>query len=132
MDHKGTVWGPPLWNVFFADARRAISAAEFEKIICDDDLNAFRIVESWRGEPEKIHRWAAANHVFFDSGKKSARKNTTVSSRPVKLLGVVFDCQLLMHEAVRTSVTEFGWRICALLRARRITPMRSSSSSTSH
>ena len=33
MVFQGTVWGPPLWNVFYADARVAIQSAGFEEEI---------------------------------------------------------------------------------------------------
>ena len=36
-----------------------------------------------------------------------------------RLLGVVFDPQLLMHKGVRTIATEAGWRLSALLRPRK-------------
>ena len=37
----------------------------------------------------------------------------------VKLLGVVFDPALLMHDAARTVATEAGWRLQTLLKVRR-------------
>ena len=42
MVYQGTVLGPPLWNIFFKDARSAIRAHRFTEIVYADDLNAFR------------------------------------------------------------------------------------------
>ena len=44
MAFQGTVWGPPLWDVFYADARHAIQAAGLEVVVYADDLNAYRAV----------------------------------------------------------------------------------------
>ena len=42
MVYQGTVWGPPLWNCFYADARKAIITKAFTEIVFADDLNAFK------------------------------------------------------------------------------------------
>ena len=42
MVYQGTVWGPPLWNVFVADASNVLKALLFEEIFYADDLNAFK------------------------------------------------------------------------------------------
>eukprot|EP00969_Alexandrium_andersonii_P106447 4696418-Alexandrium_andersonii.AAC.1 len=69
----------------------------------------------------KLHRCGAANRVSFDAGKESAQ--IVSRHRPAgdnfHLLGVKFDCKLLMHDAVRESATESGWRLRALMRTQR-------------
>eukprot|EP00969_Alexandrium_andersonii_P039376 1725715-Alexandrium_andersonii.AAC.1 len=45
MVFQCTVLGPPLWNLFFSDARRAISAAGFAELIYADDLNTCRVMD---------------------------------------------------------------------------------------
>ena len=42
--YQGTIWGPPLWNHFFGDAKYAIKEANFIESISVDDLNAFQVV----------------------------------------------------------------------------------------
>jgi len=42
MTYQGTVWGPPLWNLFFADAPLAVRKCAFQEVIYVNDLNAFR------------------------------------------------------------------------------------------
>ena len=37
MVFQGTVWGPPLWNSFYADSYRPIRMSEFSEIIFADD-----------------------------------------------------------------------------------------------
>ena len=43
---QGTVWGPPLWNCHYEDARRAVNDAGFEETVFADDLNWFRKFDS--------------------------------------------------------------------------------------
>ena len=40
--YKGTVLGPPLWNAFFSDSRRALACIGFKETVFADDLNAWR------------------------------------------------------------------------------------------
>ena len=42
MVFQGTVLGPPLWNLFFEDARTAVNEVFFTEYVYADDLNAFR------------------------------------------------------------------------------------------
>ena len=42
MVFQGTVWGPQLWNTFFADAWRATQKAGFAETVFADDLNAHK------------------------------------------------------------------------------------------
>ena len=39
---QGTVWGPLLWNLFFADSRVPIQNEGFQEFAFDDDLNCFK------------------------------------------------------------------------------------------
>eukprot|EP00969_Alexandrium_andersonii_P180106 7960468-Alexandrium_andersonii.AAC.1 len=54
----------------------------------------------------QLHRWGAANRVIFDSGKESARNVSR--HRPAggnfHVLGVEFDCKLLMYDAVHECI----------------------------
>ena len=68
-----------------------------------------------------LHRWGAANRVAFDPGKKEfvfiRRRNAM--GNDFRILGVDFDPQLLMRKAARKIATEAGWRVKAILRAKR-------------
>ena len=132
---QGTVWGPPLWNIFYADARHAIQAAGFEEVVYADDPNAY---VPRRSEPctvpldaaltqaaecqSSLHRWGQANQVVFDPAKESFHilSRTQGYGDNFSLLGGEFDMQLLMHSAVHQCAIEAGWRARSLLRAQKI------------
>ena len=42
MVFQGTVLGPPLWNIFYADCSRPVQKKGFNESIFADDLNGFR------------------------------------------------------------------------------------------
>ena len=44
MVYQGTVLGPPLWNIFYADAAVAVNLLGFLEIIFADDFNAWQKV----------------------------------------------------------------------------------------
>ena len=81
MVFQGTVWGPPLWNLFFGDSERPVHKTGFEPIVYADDLNAIKVLDSdieneqalleGRRCQEELHRWGRANGVSFDLGKES-------------------------------------------------------------
>jgi len=131
MVHQGTVTGPILWNLFFEDARLAINECFFTEVVYADDLNAYRIfssathndniIVSLKSCQQELHKWGAANQVAFDAGKES--QHVLSSSDPFgsnfKMLGVPFDPQLLMADAVSEIVSAAGWKLRTLMRTRR-------------
>ena len=46
MVFQGTVLGPPLWNAFYADCRRAVEACGFQDLFFADDLNCWKTYPS--------------------------------------------------------------------------------------
>jgi len=81
MVYQGTVLGPPLWNVFYADAAVAVNSVEFLEIVFADDLNCFKDFglhiphETLHAEMDRcqseLHKWGKANQVSFDPAKES-------------------------------------------------------------
>jgi hypothetical protein len=81
MVFQGTVLGPQLWNLFFADVADAIREFMFEEVIFADDLNAYRILPSSTPNgtamqalynvQHELHKWGEANQVSFDAVKES-------------------------------------------------------------
>jgi hypothetical protein len=131
MVFQGTVLGPPLWNVFFADAKAAVREYLYEEIVYADDLNAFRvfsgttancIVEATsRSCQAELRKWGAPNQVQFDASKESHHilSRAEPSGDDFKLLGVTFDSELFMARAVSEVVIAASWRLTSLLRTRR-------------
>ena len=128
---QGTVLGPTLWNLFFEDARTALNEWFFEEAVYADDLNAYRVFmpevsnatigTTIKSCQNALHAWGKANQVVFDATKES---NHILSlSEPAgdlfKLLGVTFDIQLAMTDAVAEIVAAASWKLRTLLRTRR-------------
>ncbi len=138
---QGTVLGSPLWNVFYADSRAPLQKSGYTETAFADDLNcwkAFRkvprpagmqgplpthgpLLADLRGAQRELHLWGQANQVLFDPTKESFHvlHRTLHFGENFKVLGCLFDPQLLMHAAARHVATEAGWRLQTLLRSRR-------------
>ena len=43
MIFQGTVWGPCLWNLFYADVRTPVRNLVFTESVFADDLNSFKL-----------------------------------------------------------------------------------------
>ena len=128
---QGTVWGPPLWNVYYADASMAVRKTDFEDIVFADDLNCTKVLppsatnddaftDAKRCQSE-LHKWGNANQVLFDPGKESFHviHRTRGEGGNFTILGIEFDTALLMHDAARNIAVESGWRLKTLLRTRQ-------------
>ena len=127
---QGTVLGPPSWNVFFGDAHLSLEEGYVDTTYADDK-NAYKrfgrdaehdsIYDDMRKCQDSLHEWGQGNQVVFDPSKKSFHilHRLWPSNTEFKILGVLFDSQLRMHAAVRSLATQGGWRLKALLRARR-------------
>jgi hypothetical protein len=131
MVFQGTVWGPPLWNTFFEDARNAIHELHFKEMVYADDLNAYRafprvtarqkMLESARLCQEELHQWGKANQVTFEASKESFHivSKSEPFGRDFKLLGITFDTSLTMAAAVEEVIAAAGWKLKMLIRTRR-------------
>ena len=128
---QGTVWGPVLWNLFYEDSNAAMKKQEFVEIKFADDLNAFKEFDPGVEDAElfkamdacqvELHRWGEANQVVFDAGKEG--KRILSRSRPVgdsfTLLGIQFDCKLIMNTAIDALLSKCRWKLRSLLRCQR-------------
>ena len=131
MTFQGTVWGPCLWNAFFADVVFPCRFCAFEQIIFADDFNCFRFfdnnidIDFVLGQlsrvQDEVHKWGAANGVTFEASKESFHILSRVHhfGESFRVLGVTFDTQLIMSEAIGECAQECHWRLSALLRTRR-------------
>ena len=67
MVYQGTVLGPPLWNIYYADAAIAVKVHGFLEIVFADDLNCFKdfgihisnseLHEEMRRCQQEPHKW---------------------------------------------------------------------------
>ena len=133
---QGTVLGSPLWNLFYEDARESVNKKGFSESVFADDFNCWKrfevkhtevkehqtkALDELREAQKELHLWGEANRVLFDPSKESLHllHKRFYSGDNFKLLGMVFDPQLLMHHAAREVATEAGWRLQTLLKVRR-------------
>ena len=130
MVFQGTVLGPQLWNIFFADAAESIQMTGHTEVVYADDLNAYKfyaastenddILREISACQRNLHEWGKANRVSFDAGKESS--HVMSQHDPVggecKILGISFDTKLTMRDAVADLVKECGWKKTALLRCK--------------
>ncbi len=130
---QGTVLGPPLWNVFYADASFPVRSLGFVETVFADDFNCWKgfgkdglptmlkCEIEMRGAQRELHRWGQANRVAFDPSKESfiIMGRLGAMGGNFRLLGVTFDPKLLMHAGAREIAIEAGWRLKSILRARR-------------
>ena len=131
MVYQGTVWGPPLWNSFFEDARKAVASNEFSETAYADDLIAFRgffegvshaiLDAAMLSCQSDLRRWGEANQVTFDPAKESFHIISRHRPKGTNFveLGVEFDCRLIMRDAVHQCAVEAGWKIKCVLRPQR-------------
>ena len=134
MVYQGTVWGPSLWNLFFEDARHAITTKGYEEVVYADDLNAFKahdrstpndtLLTETATTQKELHTWGAANKVTFDSAKESSHVlcRDDPAGGDFKILGVTFDCRLSMKTCVHDLANKCAWKIRTLMCGHRYYP----------
>eukprot|EP00969_Alexandrium_andersonii_P232967 10285521-Alexandrium_andersonii.AAC.1 len=105
---------PKIVRVVRSQLRPRAAQVGFAEVVFADDLNAYRILPRGCDDDEafaliaecqqELHQRGAANRVAFDAGKESAHivARQRPSGENFHILGVDFDCQLLMHEAVHS------------------------------
>jgi hypothetical protein len=123
--------GPPVWNHCFSDACLAVNSLAFVETVYANDMNVFKGFDSRIPYADILaelaqcqhswHRWGKGNCVTFDPSKENVhiihRRHHCHDS--FKILGVVFDSQMNMHEALRVLAIEGGWRLRAILRVQQ-------------
>ena len=131
MIYQGTVWGPWFWNIFYEDARLALHVAEFMEVVFADELNAFRsfalstandvAIGAAEACQQELHKWGRANQVQFDQKKESLHivSHYCPVGSNFKILGLNFDCRLIMGDAISGLVSEMRWRVKSILRTQR-------------
>ena len=131
MVYQGPVWGPPLWNSYFADARLEAEAEGFEDTFFADDLNLFRafpsstnnttVKEVLRDCQTALHKWGEKNQVSFDASKECQHilHRRKPEGDNFKILGVLWDTKLTMLAECQEVAVRAGWKLKTLLRTRK-------------
>jgi hypothetical protein len=127
---QGTVLGPPLWNLFFADVIAPAESTGGAGKMFADDLNVFqefdltqtneemtRTMQSCRAE---VHKWGRKNRVIFDAAKEHLVIIHPILAHgdPFKLLGCLVDCKLQMHQAIDAILAQIRPKMKVILRTR--------------
>ena len=131
MIFQGSVLGPTLWNLFYANSVRPVEKKGFTESIFADDLNCFKnfhrsigpdyVLRQIRECQNEVHKWGYANRVTFDPGKE----DTLIldSQHPhgefFEILGVQFDTKLTMYAEVSRTANEASKRCHIVLKIRR-------------
>ena len=137
MVYQGTVLGPLLWNIFFADVSDAVLAQDdFLDAKFADDLSACKefpvdtenadVLNELHSCRASVHAWGKRNRVAFDGSKEEfcVLDANFGHGRPFRLLGPIIDSKLRMHECVDKVYKRAKPKARRLLRARRFFSQR--------
>ena len=131
MVYQGTVLGPPLWNLFFADVALAVRYCNFLDTLFSDDLNCYKdlqpevpntaAVKELEKCQERVHLWGKANQVEFDSSKESFHvlHRSDPYGEDFKVLGVLWDTKLNMEAECEEVGKRAYSKVRALLKLRK-------------
>ena len=127
---QGTVFGPPLWNVFFGDVAKPARSTGGKEAMFADDLKMFQEFHRLTSLPDvmsklsecrkRVHKWGDANRVTFDAGKEHLVVLHPSESHgdSFKLLGCMIDLDLRMHSCIEQLLSKIRPKSTALLRTR--------------
>ena len=131
MVFQGTLLGPSIWNIFFADVHAPAKKNGAKERRFADDLSISKqyaatvdneeVRADLRRSQADIHAWGRSNRVAFDPRKEefavlAARGG---DAQTFRLLGPVLDEKLLMHECIDKLYRKAKQKARALLRCRR-------------
>ena len=128
---QGTVLGPILWDVFFADVSLPIRTTGFKEVMFADDLNSYReyggnaknstIAKHAKNCQTEVHTWGKAMQVEFEATKESVSNISAHDPEgpDFKLMGLWFDTQLSMKHAITDLHNALRWKVTKLLRVHK-------------
>ena len=131
MVFQGTVFGPGLWNIFFADVQGAAECGGFRERRFADDLSTSKsfnrnvdnetILDELHACQQSVHEWGVTNCVRFDPAKEEFVILSPEGGHGMtfRLLGPLIDPKLLMHECIEKLYRKAKAKSRALLRCRR-------------
>ena len=127
---QGTVLGPPMWNLFFADSSLPVMQAGGSDAKFADDLTCYHVftaemsTEDILGRLQDcqalVHSWGVENMVAFDPSKEAflIYHKSTPYGETTRLLGALLDNKLIMEEDVDRICNKIRPKVKALLRTR--------------
>ena len=130
MIFQGSVLGPTLWNIFYADCVRPVQKKGFTESIFADDLNCFKtfargigpsyILRQLQECQKEVHEWGHANRVTFDPAKEHSLilDPQNPHGEFFEILGVQFDTKLTMYAEVSRTANEASRRCHIVLKLR--------------
>ena len=130
MVFQGTVLGPCLWNVFFADVVQFVPSGSQRNSLFADDLTVMChkaqdaadsiVVDELHEMHIRTHEWGKENQVQFDPSQEYTK--IINPSRRVgddfKMLDTLFDTKLKMLSCLESVLTGIRPKIRAVLRLR--------------
>ena len=126
MVYQRTVFGPPLWNVYFCGAKTATESTGSTAAMFADDLNTYKLYRRSLGNDEimhdlsecqgAVHEWGVENRVVFDAWKEEFVILDPVGDceKGFRMWGLWIDTTLLMTTAVadHKQGEAPSWRHC--------------------
>ena len=128
MIFQGTVIGPILWNLFFADVSEAIPD-DIEEDKFADDLTASKsfepttddevILANMKDCQEKVHAWGLRNRAVFDRKKEyfAILDLTNPTGEDFRLLGTNFDGKMTMTANIEKMAGKARSKVAAMIRS---------------
>ena len=128
--YQGTVLGPPLWNVHFADVSVPVVRCGFRENKFADDLSCDKTYDKSVLDSDifadlaecqrNVHVWGEQNRVKFDPSKEEMRILHTQRAHGdvFKFLGPKVDTKLTMDVEVRRLRQKTRPKVKAILRTR--------------
>ena len=129
MIFQGTVLGPPLWNVYFADVSSVIPEGFDESKFADDlkvdkcfpkDTDNDFIFGELNVCQRRVHEWGVRNQAIFDRSKEHfvILDNTDPAGEVFKMLGTWIDGKLSMKANTAKILAKARPKVASLLRSR--------------
>ena len=127
---QGTVFGPWLWNVFFADVCIPASSTGGQEAMFADDLNVFQVFPRSHAREDilatlqicrqRVHQWGKSHRVVFDASKEHLQIIHPLLGfgHDFKLLGCTIDVKLTMEHAIDDLLMQARPKMKAILRTR--------------
>ena len=125
-----------MWNSFFSDVIGPAEETGGSANLFADDLNVFQefdryatvedVMQKMQECQRKVHKWGKVNRVLFDSGKENLAVLHPIhgDGEPFKFVGCLFDCQILMIQAIEKILSQIRPKIQAILRTRCYYPVK--------